>query len=268
MDLKPIEINLGEYPENMREYLTGAKIFDSSCSEHAKVIFIDKKDSQTKYFLKSDAKYGLKSDALVMNYFSDKNLSGKVIDYVSSDVLDKDFLLMEQVTGEDGTSRKFLDHPEKLTDIFAESLVKLHSVDISRDKNILTDKIQDLFAEAEKMKNPSSEGSKWLLEYIKADNGGDINCTREYAYNFLNENKYKLKSDVLIHGDYCLPNILLNDDFSFSGFIDIGFAGIGERHYDIWWGVWTLEYNLKTNAYKHRFIECYNVNIYSIGKFD
>ena len=65
-----------------------------------------------------------------------------------------------------------------------------------------------------------------------------------------------LRCDVLLHGDYCLPNILL-DDWRFSGFIDVGSGGIGDRHIDLFWGIWSLEFNLKTDKYRGRFLDAY-----------
>ena len=65
-----------------------------------------------------------------------------------------------------------------------------------------------------------------------------------------------LKNDTLLHGDYCLPNILL-DNWRFSGFIDLDSGGIGDRHVDLFWGIWTLFFNLKTNAYRDRFLDAY-----------
>ena len=64
------------------------------------------------------------------------------------------------------------------------------------------------------------------------------------------------REDVLIHGDYCLPNILL-DNFSFTGFIDVGAGGIGDRHHDLLWGIWTLQFNTKSDDYKNRFLDGY-----------
>ena len=65
-----------------------------------------------------------------------------------------------------------------------------------------------------------------------------------------------MRRDVLIHGDYCLPNIML-DHWRFSGFIDLGFDGIGDRHIDLFWGTWTLWFNLKTDKYRDRFYDAY-----------
>jgi kanamycin kinase len=62
--------------------------------------------------------------------------------------------------------------------------------------------------------------------------------------------------DVVLHGDACLPNVLLND-WAFSGFVDLGDGGVGDRHVDVYWVLWSLEYNLKSDAYRERFLDAY-----------
>ena len=65
-----------------------------------------------------------------------------------------------------------------------------------------------------------------------------------------------LKKEVLLHGDYCLPNIILNN-WEFSGYIDLDCSGFGDRHMDVLWGIWTLNYNLGTTRYTDRFMDAY-----------
>ena len=61
---------------------------------------------------------------------------------------------------------------------------------------------------------------------------------------------------VLIHGDYCLPNVML-DNWRFSGFIDVGSGGVGDRHIDLYWGCWSIQYNLKDIRWCSRFLDAY-----------
>ena len=32
---------------------------------------------------------------------------------------------------------------------------------------------------------------------------------------------------------------------------------VGDRHIDLFWGAWTLNFNLKTDRYRDRFFDCY-----------
>jgi kanamycin kinase len=46
-------------------------------------------------------------------------------------------------------------------------------------------------------------------------------------------------------------------NWSFSGFIDVGHGGIGDRHIDLYWGCWSLLYNLKEERWCSRFLDAY-----------
>ena len=72
----------------------------------------------------------------------------------------------------------------------------------------------------------------------------------------MEEKHHLLKTDTLIHGDYCLPNVML-DNWRFSKFIDVGNGGIGDRHVDLFWGIWSLGFNVKSDAYRDRFLDAY-----------
>jgi len=48
---------------------------------------------------------------------------------------------------------------------------------------------------------------------------------------------------VLIHGDFCLPNVLVDREGRLSGLIDLGLSGLGDPLDDLAAGVWTLQYN-------------------------
>lgn len=78
------------------------------------------------------------------------------------------------------------------------------------------------------------------------------------------DNKCKIKSlesngIEFIHGDLCLPNILVDEYNNFIGFIDLGNAGVGDRWYDYSWLLWSLEYNLKTTKYHGLLLKKLNI---------
>lgn len=75
MILKPIIIDISTLPDRIQSYLKNATIFDSSCSEQAKTLFI-KRDNE--YFLKIAPKGSLADDALMTAYFHKKGLSARV----------------------------------------------------------------------------------------------------------------------------------------------------------------------------------------------
>ncbi|HEY3196178.1 MAG TPA: phosphotransferase [Candidatus Dormibacteraeota bacterium] len=60
---------------------------------------------------------------------------------------------------------------------------------------------------------------------------------------------------VLIHGDYCLPNVLVEDG-RLSGLIDLGGSGLGDPLVDLAAGVWTLQYNYGP-GHAREFLDAY-----------
>ena len=85
----------------------------------------------------------------------------------------------------------------------------------------------------------------WLVEGINIIHSVDVKDDTEYIV----DEGYK----TLIHGDYCLPNILVKND-KINGFVDLGGAGIGDPWRDYAWCIWSLEYNLGTKEYTPLFV--------------
>ena len=82
----------------------------------------------------------------------------------------------------------------------------------------------------------------------------------EEAWQVVEASGALLQTDTLLHGDYCLPNILL-DNWVFTGFIDLAAGGLGDRHFDLHWGLWSLAFNLKTHRYRDRFLDTYGRDV-------
>ena len=242
MTLTPVNININDFPAGLRPLLSGATLYDSSCSPDAKVIFIDKDGG---YFLKSASKKALEREAVMTRYFHGKGLAANVIDYISE--TDRDWLLTEKIHGEDGITKKYLEQPERLCDIFAQRLSLLHAEDFTDCP--VPNHTERYLAKAEhNIRTDNFDKSNF------PDSWGYANA--EEAWAVIEAQRHLLKTDTLLHGDYCLPNIILND-WRFSGFIDLDNGGVGDRHVDIFWATWTLYWNLHTHDYRERFIDAY-----------
>ncbi|MCL2571746.1 MAG: aminoglycoside 3'-phosphotransferase [Defluviitaleaceae bacterium] len=241
MTLKPIGIDLAQYPEELHGLLSNACIYDSSCSQEAKTIFIDKDQG---YFLKSAPKGRLERQAKITKFFYDKGLSANVLLYLAND---QDWILTEKIPGNDCIATKYLEHPTRLCDTLAETLVLLHSTDFTGCP--ITNHTQMYLAKVEgNMKSGSYDTSHFPDSYGYK--------SAEEAWTVVKTHGNLLQNDTLLHGDYCLPNVML-DNWKFSGFIDLDQGGVGDRHVDIFGGLWSLSFNLKTDRYRQRFIDAY-----------
>lgn len=241
MKRTPIIITPDEFPQEYHSLLKGAPIFDSSCSPAAKVYFIDRDEG---YYLKVSAKDSLRAEADMTDYFHQKGLGAEVLSYLSDE---QDWFLTRRVAGEDCTHRLYLDDPKRLCDTTATLLRRLHESDYSGCP--VPDRIATYCKTAEEnYRNGLYDTS------LFPDNWGYKSA--EEAWAVVEQNRKYLKSDTLLHGDYCLPNVML-DNWNFSGFIDLGNGGVGDRHIDLFWGAWTLFFNLKTDAYRDRFLDAY-----------
>ncbi len=65
-----------------------------------------------------------------------------------------------------------------------------------------------------------------------------------------------MRTDTCIHGDFCLPNVICRDG-RFVCLIDMGLVGRGDRHIDLYWATWSLQFNLKTDKYRDYFLDAY-----------
>lgn len=240
MKRTPITPDLSQFPDDFHALL-GCPAYDSSCSQEAQVIFLDREGGM---FLKSAPKHTLKTEADMNRFFHSKGLGPEVLHYLSGE---KDWLLTRAVPGEDCTHQQYLDNPKRLCDTTATLLRQLHETDFVGCP--VTDRNDRYHALATK----NYRIGKFDKDLFPGHWGFD---SAKEAWQEIESNGKDLKPDALLHGDYCLPNIML-DNWDFSGFIDLGNGGIGDRHIDLFWGVWTLFFNLKTNIYFDRFLDVY-----------
>ena len=230
-----------EFPAPFRPLLENTRVFDSSCSPEARVFYIEQRGG---LFLKRSAEGTLKKEARLTRYFHGKGLGAHVVSYHTESGFD--WLLTTRVEGEDCTHTDHLADPVRLCDLIGTKLRALHELDgtdcpITHTENYI------------KTVEQNHRAGMFDPCFLPPHLGG---LTAEDAYTFFEKNKHRLATNTLLHGDYCLPNIMLKD-FELSGFIDLGNGGLGDRHVDLFWGAWTLGFNLGTDAYRERFFDAY-----------
>ena len=230
------------FPEELRSFISRFSLYDSSCSPEARVWMLEGPET---FFLKSAPAGTLKTEADMTRYFHGKGLGAEVLHYLPAE---KDWLLTRAVPGEDCTFPKYWEDPRRLCDTTASLLRQLHEESIEGCP--VADRCGAYLANARQ----GYETGYCELDLFPEQEWSFSSA--EEAWKLVTENGKFLKNDTLLHGDYCLPNIML-DDWRFTGFIDVGRGGIGDRHIDIFWGVWTLYFNLKTNAFDNRFLDVY-----------
>lgn len=164
----------------------------------------------------------LKEEYERLNWLQDKINSPKV--YYWNEINEYKYLIMEYKKGK--PAFKYDDIGYRL----GKELKKIHSIDIkdckfdnnSTEKLLSNciDKIEAIFPEIQK---------KYKNENIKS------------IINFLIENMPIDK--VLVHGDYSLPNILIDNNT--YNFIDLGDASISTKYFDFYYFLRSLEINNK-----------------------
>ncbi len=238
MKIVKFEKLLAQLPSEIKPYVLGKTLIDTSSHSGALVIKVG-----SEYYLKIDQTGALKDEAKNVSWFYQAGLGIALIAYVSSD---KDYLLTKAAYGQSALA--FMDQPKLLCQTLANALKKLHQyspVDFP-----ITDRLEHYQATAEQNYKAGAFYDKALLPYFAITD-------REDAHQLIISKGHLLRNDAFIHGDACLPNIILKDTQTFSCFIDVGLAGVSDRHIDLFWVIWSLHYNLGTDQYTDYFLDAY-----------
>lgn len=161
----------------------------------------------------------------VMRWLEEKLPVPKVICVAKENGMN--YLLMSRVKGKMSCDEYFLEHPDELCEHLATALRMLWSIDISDCPTV-----RDIDCELKDAKR-QVENKLYDLDDAEPGTFGENGKfqTPEDLLKWLEDNKPEYEP-VFSHGDFCLPNILI-DNGKISGFIDLGDAGIGDKWRDI-----------------------------------
>ncbi|CAF1269502.1 unnamed protein product [Rotaria sp. Silwood1] len=156
-----------------------------------------------------------------------------IIDYQVDETFE--YLLMSRLHGIDAAQTKWKNDPIRLVHQLGSALRQFH------------DKID--------IKNcPFDEGINQKLKECLGREDANDQLIAELLANAPQEEEL-----VFTHGDYCLPNIIIDEEqCCVVGFVDLGRAGMADRYNDIALALRSIQYNLG-NDYSHIFLEGYGL---------
>lgn len=108
----------------------------------------------------------------------------------------------------------------------------------------------------------------YLKEYVSGNNL----CDKKYidnpnrlisilvnAINMLHNTRNE-NGECFIHGDLCLPNIIVNEKDEIVAFIDLTYSTFSNNLWlDYAWIIWSFEFNLKSKEYTKDLLEALNI---------
>lgn len=227
-------------PGAVLDWLDGAPLYESSGASGARTLYVG---GGREAFLKIAPRRALERAAQMQHFFSARGLSPRVLAYWP---LDRDYLVTARLLGEDGVSPRHLDQPERLSELFGRALRGLHEADPAGCP--VQGRMAELMGGAQAGRF-QQDHLELLAPYIGP-------AQAALAGRELAEGAGLLREETLIHGDYCLPNILI-ENWRAVGFIDVAEGGVGDRHYDLAWGLWTIRWNLHSVRCGQIFLDAY-----------
>jgi aminoglycoside phosphotransferase len=175
-------------------------------------------------YLKSG--YGIAAESLVrentaLEWLEHKHITvPKVLNYFKDEGNGQVYLLLSVIDGLPAQRVTDLSKQEILQ-LVAEAMKQFHSINFQGSENLRTLEQDLTHIQSIINLNLIKRSKFWATNNDK---------TPEEVYAYLRKLQYKFSKDVIVHGDYCLPNIIIAKES--YGFIDVGDCGPGDPYKD------------------------------------
>ena len=210
---------LPEILQPLEHILEGILIEEITIGQSGAGVWRTTRDS-THWFVKAQKNtVELEIEANKIRWFAVQNLQvPNLIDYFNLN--NTAFLITEALKGTDASQTS---NPKATTIALAHCLHHLHNLEI---KNCPFDRTLNTTLELAKQN---------LIKGLVDETDFDpvrFGTSAFLVYQQLLEKRPKFEDLVLTHGDFCLPNIILEQN-KVTGLIDLGRAGVADRYQDI-----------------------------------
>lgn len=172
----------------------------------------------------------------------------RVIDYGTADGVE--WLLTLALPGIDATEEQFIRDPQSLVSLLAQGLKSLHETPA-----------QDCpfsFRLSEAIPHVHRRLEAGKIDPQRDFHPEHAHLTPSQALAVLETTQPAAEDVVLCHGDYCLPNVMI-DNGRVSGYVDLGELGLADRWWDLAIATWSVTWNLGP-GWEDTFLEVYGVD--------
>lgn len=213
----------------LKDYPIPAKILSHLQDQAVEIDSVGLSSADVYIYQEFVLKVEMVSEESTREYLSYQWLFGKAPVPEILESLEQDgrhYLLMHRLEGEFACAEKWLQNPQVLVQLLAKALQKLWQIPIDNcplDASL-----------GYKLKEAEYNVQNNLCDMEDAEEGtyGSEGFKSPQALLEWLEQHRPEEDLVFSHGDFCLPNIFLNND-EISGFIDLGRSGIADRYQDI-----------------------------------
>jgi kanamycin kinase len=158
------------------------------------------------------------------------------------------WLLTNALPGVDATHERLRAEPERLVRLLARGLRQFHRAPTTGCP--FDFRIDQALAHVQRRVDLNEIDSSCF-------NAEHRHLTPTGAVAILERDRPQSEQVVLCHGDYCFPNILI-ENWSITGFVDLGELALADRWYDLAVGTWTTIWNLGA-GWEETFLAAYGI---------
>ncbi|GEM_PF-244353 len=216
-------------------------------------VFIFENDLVLKAERKSEISNG---EYQMMNWLNGKLPVPEVVDFYSDST--NNYLLMTKLKGKMASTITTIENGEILAILLAKGLKKLWKVNIDG-----CPRVTNLDYKLDLALNNVENNLVNMANTQSETFGTDGFATPMELYTYLQVNRPK-EEKVLIHGDYCLPNLFFEDG-ELSGYLDLGFCGVGDKWQDIALAVRSMKHNLAETGKIEDYSSAYRTFFEELG---
>lgn len=171
----------------------------------------------------------------------------RVLDHGRSD--DVEWLLTSRLAGRDATHAELISDPATTVPLLAQGLRALHAV--PADDCPFDFRLDAALDHARRRVEATLVSP---LEDLHPEHAG---MSPGRALERLERERPVSEDVVLCHGDYCFPNVLIEDQ-RVVGYLDLGEVGVADRWWDLAVATWSTTWNVGP-GWEELFLESYGI---------